>query len=90
VVTGPSAKDRMIAGVLLAILGAWAVCAVLVAIAVAAIGRSGLREDQALGHLPPAGFPDRCDGTVDALEDACLLIDHDVADEPQGTDTRRS
>jgi hypothetical protein len=76
--------------VLLTILGAWSVCAVLAAIAVAAIGRSALREDQALGHVPPAGFLDRCDGTVDAFEDACLLLDHDVADEPQGTDTRRS
>jgi hypothetical protein len=74
--------------VLLVILGAWSVCAVLVAIAVAAIGRSALREDEALGHVPPAGFPDRGDGTVDAFEDAGLLIDHDVADEPRETDTR--
>jgi hypothetical protein len=80
----------MIAGVLLAILGAWAVCAVLVAIAVAAIGRSGLREDQALGHLPPTGFPTGATKRSTPLEDACLMIDHDVADEPQGTDTRRS
>jgi len=43
--------------VLLAILGAWLVCAVLVAIAFAAIGRSGLQEDQALGHVPRPGTP---------------------------------
>jgi len=38
--------------VLLTVLGAWLVSAVLVAILFAAIGRSALREDQALGHLP--------------------------------------
>jgi hypothetical protein len=74
--------------VLLEILGAWSVCAVLVAIAVAAIGRSALREDQALGHVPPAGFPDQGDGSVDAFEDAWLLTHLDVDDEPQETDSR--
>jgi len=44
--------------VLLTVLGAWLVCAVLVAIVFAAIGRSALREDRALGHPPP----DREDG----------------------------
>ena len=45
---------------LLTVLGAWLVCAVLVGIVFAAVGRSGLREDRALGHLPPdCGETDR-------------------------------
>ena len=37
--------------VLLTVLGAWLALAVIFAIAFAAIGRSALREDQALGHV---------------------------------------
>ena len=35
------------------ILGVWLLCSVLVAIVFAAVGRSALREDQALGHVRP-------------------------------------
>ena len=38
-------------GVVLTVLLAWLVLAVLSACFVAALGRGGLREDQALGHL---------------------------------------
>ena len=38
-------------GVVLTVFGAWLVLAVLSAFFVAALGRGGLREDQALGHL---------------------------------------
>jgi hypothetical protein len=41
-------------GVVLTVVGAWLVLAVLSAFFVAALGRGGLREDQALGHLAVA------------------------------------
>jgi hypothetical protein len=40
---------------MLTILAAWAGLSVLVGIFVGALGRSGLLEDQALGHLPTPG-----------------------------------
>jgi hypothetical protein len=43
--------------VLLTVIAIWAGLAVPAAIFVAAIGRSGLREDQALGHVPTSSEP---------------------------------
>ena len=63
--TRTSVRERRISGVVLTAVTTWAVLAALTTVVVAAIGRSALWEDRALGFLPdacceaePSGSPD--------------------------------
>ncbi len=62
--TGPTDRGATILRVVLTILAVWTALALLAGVFVAAVGRSGLREDELLGHLPalarqPAAEPER-------------------------------